>query len=184
MRALWMVSSWRVRSYGREKMVAQGRPVDGLIRSHRCGPAWPSMALVGDMVVIAAPGPPPGLEPSAVACEAEWEGDEGEMEESRFCRCEPPWLWLCRWSSRLCFCNCAGVSKRCRQPWYVHVYVPVSSAAVLDRRRTSPDEESGALSLMLVSIDVRWAGNSGFASPAPRPRPTTGAVVVAVVVAT
>lgn len=34
LRALWMVSSCRVRSYGREKMVLHGLPVDGLILSH------------------------------------------------------------------------------------------------------------------------------------------------------
>jgi hypothetical protein len=32
--ALWIVSSCRVRSYGREKMVLHGLPVDGLILSH------------------------------------------------------------------------------------------------------------------------------------------------------
>jgi len=34
LRALWIVSSCRVRSYGREKMVLHGLPVDGLILSH------------------------------------------------------------------------------------------------------------------------------------------------------
>lgn len=39
LRELWIVSSCRVRSYGREKIELQGLPVLGLIRSHRCGPA-------------------------------------------------------------------------------------------------------------------------------------------------
>lgn len=34
LRALWIVSSCRVRSYGREKIVLQGFPVVGLMRSH------------------------------------------------------------------------------------------------------------------------------------------------------
>lgn len=39
LRALWIVSSCRVRSYGREKTELHGLPVDGLMRSHLWGPA-------------------------------------------------------------------------------------------------------------------------------------------------
>jgi len=76
-----------------------------------------------------------------------------------------------RWPSRLCFCSFCGVSKRCVQPWYVHVYVPESAAddAGFCRRSTCDCEfcePSGSASLALDSIDVRCAGKSGGGSDA------------------
>lgn len=125
-------------------MVWHGRPVIGLMRSHRCGPAWPCKAEV------------------VMPCDGEEEDEASAVAEVVMVVVLP--LLCCRCPSRLCFWSLAGVSKRSRQPWYVHVYVPVS-AEVWAGRRTSPDD-SGALSLMLVSIEVRCAGNSGFASVA------------------
>lgn len=34
LRLLWIVSSWRVKSYGRENSMLQGLPVEGLMRAH------------------------------------------------------------------------------------------------------------------------------------------------------
>lgn len=51
LRLLCIVSSWRVRSYGREKIVLHGLPVDGLIRVHLCGPAWEFLARIAAEVM-------------------------------------------------------------------------------------------------------------------------------------
>jgi len=46
-----MVSSCLVRSYGREKIVLHGFPVDGLILAHLCGPAWELRAKIAAEVM-------------------------------------------------------------------------------------------------------------------------------------
>lgn len=57
LRTLCMVSSWRVKSYGREKMVLQGLPVVGLMRSHLCGPVWELRAASSaDVIPLPIPG--------------------------------------------------------------------------------------------------------------------------------
>jgi len=57
----------------------------------------------------------------------------------------------------------AGASLACSnrkvQPWYVHVYVPVSAEVAAGFLFS---ELSGAYSLLLDSIDVRVAGKSSL----------------------
>lgn len=62
LRLLWMVSSWRVKSYGREKMVLHGLLVDGLMRVHLCGPAWELRASSAADVMPLLDGPGDSVE--------------------------------------------------------------------------------------------------------------------------
>ena len=87
-RTLCIVSSCRVRSYGREKTVLQGFPVVGLMRSHLCGPAC---ELRAERAADVIPLPTPGV-----------------------CCC---WAATWRCPSRLCRCSFCGVSKRKLHPW-------------------------------------------------------------------
>jgi hypothetical protein len=64
-----------------------------------------------------------------------------------------------RCPSRLCRCSFAGVSNRKVQPWYVHVYVPVSAVVAAGFLLSVP---SGAYSLLLDSIEVKVAGKSSL----------------------
>lgn len=100
--ALWIVSSCRVRSYGREKMVLQGLFVDGLIRSHLWGPLWLFNFCAIDVI-------PPRFSPPMLL-----------IKDVEF-----------RWTSRLCFWSLGGVSNLLVHPWYVHVYVPLSADVLL-----------------------------------------------------
>ena len=123
---LCIVSSCRVKSYGRLNMVLQGFPVVGLMREHLCGPVWLFRARSADddrFVPRSSSSTPSISDASGVA---DVPADERETEGVRCC--VPALGAGC--ASRRWRWSLADVSNRRVQFAAVHVYVPVLADVV------------------------------------------------------